>query len=406
MNRFIIIILSLSLSFSLSAQKDFREGFIIISQGDTTFGEVAYRTNKTSALITHFRENKKSEISTYTPKDLIGFGYNDDKYMESISLGGINTSGNKVFVEIIFKGEISLYRYKNDYLLIKNEELNLITNRELVELDDGEKVLRYSDNDIKTIALLVADCNQSVIDQAKFKINDKHLVNMLTKYHACINKGFQVFKTDKSWSQINLGVYVGSNNSNVKFKSANQQNNYLTKNNIKSKPTFVIGVETNISWPRVTDAYQLVLGIQYMNSKNEGNLDIDTPQGIRNYHASINMSSLTLPLGLKYMFPEKSITPYFSGGINWRYFLNMDKEFFYTTIDGTRVDLPSPYESKPSQLGFWFSFGAALSVADDKSLFLELKYELANGLNSRNNGHNFDLETSVTNLQILLGFRL
>jgi len=69
----------LHLASSLSAQTDFRSGFIIHLAGDTLYGEIDYRGDLLMSRVCKFKD-KKGEITAYDPDDIEAFRFLNSKF--------------------------------------------------------------------------------------------------------------------------------------------------------------------------------------------------------------------------------------------------------------------------------------------------------------------------------------
>ena len=90
---FILITLFLFLSLMETfAQSDFRDGLIITLDQDTIHGLVDYQSNVKNYK--HCRFKRDGVIKEYSPNQITGFGYLNDKFFTSKILKGL-------FVEVL-----------------------------------------------------------------------------------------------------------------------------------------------------------------------------------------------------------------------------------------------------------------------------------------------------------------
>jgi hypothetical protein len=94
------------------AQSDFREGYLVSLENDTIYGQVDYRPNSNENETIRFRQGEK--VTKYFPKQISGFGYLNDIYFTS-------RVADHLFAEVLVSGELSLYKYKDAYIMGKNE---------------------------------------------------------------------------------------------------------------------------------------------------------------------------------------------------------------------------------------------------------------------------------------------
>ena len=112
MNKKILIglIILILISAELQARSDFRDGFIIKATNDTIFGKIDYRSNLNNTKSCLFKTS--SGIVEYTPDQIIGYGFKNDKFFSSEIIKG-------TFTEVLVAGELSLYMSGNDLFVRK-----------------------------------------------------------------------------------------------------------------------------------------------------------------------------------------------------------------------------------------------------------------------------------------------
>tara|TARA_B100000809_G_scaffold260807_1_gene308440 strand:- start:19673 stop:19945 length:273 start_codon:yes stop_codon:yes gene_type:complete len=71
---------------SLSAQTEFREGYIIKKDKDMLFGEIDYRSDTLMAKVCKFK--KERTILKYAPKDIEAYRFTNGKYFVSRNVNG------------------------------------------------------------------------------------------------------------------------------------------------------------------------------------------------------------------------------------------------------------------------------------------------------------------------------
>lgn len=123
-------------TFLLSAQTDFRPGYIIKKSGDTIYGDIDYRGDILMSSVCKFKDANQNIIK-YSPDDILGYRFIKDKYYVSREI-----NSKKVFLEYLIKGKINIYYMRDDardhYFIEKQ-------NQKLLELP-YEEGTRYIDN--------------------------------------------------------------------------------------------------------------------------------------------------------------------------------------------------------------------------------------------------------------------
>ena len=105
-----ILFLGILLSIiKVNAQIDFHNGYLIKENGDTLFGKVAYQKDSLMAKLCIFK-NKGGDNIIYTPKDIIAYRFDKDKYFIRKKI-----DSQLFFLECLIQGSLSVY-YLNDSL--------------------------------------------------------------------------------------------------------------------------------------------------------------------------------------------------------------------------------------------------------------------------------------------------
>src|SRR5690606_24112075 len=96
--------------FNVSAQSDFRPGYVITNSFDTIQGFVDYRGEIRSMKVCTFKESMEAPSKEFLPGNIYGYRFNTGKFFVSKE---INTKelNDTVFVEFLLKGISNLYYY-------------------------------------------------------------------------------------------------------------------------------------------------------------------------------------------------------------------------------------------------------------------------------------------------------
>jgi hypothetical protein len=113
MKRIICFIAGLLLIGQLSAQHDYRMGYIITNEQDTVYGLIDYRSDIRNAFTCSFKKNETDIVTDYTPSDIAAYRYIDNKYYISRNIGSENVP-KQVFLEYLVNGVAKLYYYRDN----------------------------------------------------------------------------------------------------------------------------------------------------------------------------------------------------------------------------------------------------------------------------------------------------
>lgn len=370
--RLTLIALLISIG-SLYSQSDFREGFIITNDQDTIQGLVDYRTNSKNYESCVFKE-KASEKELY-PNEIIGFGYANDKFFSSQII-------KNVFVEVLVIGDISLYKFKDKFLLKKDTAIfELKSELEKIEVN-GKIGYKEKSGWRGVITYLISDCFPNANRfTSGIRLDEKPLTNLIVKYNKCKDSDFTVFKASKPWTKIDLGASIGLTRSEINTNKEPGSFSYLDKSYNSFDPT--IGVLLSISSPRLTENFAFQGEFHFMQSSYSSLVKVDG--AVVEYHDSyINLTTFTVPLSVKYLFTKGDYGLYFQAGMNYDYHLKSSTKLLSEQITGNVVNTfpeRTAFEVSRGQFGYWGGVGFHKSYSKFKGS-IALRYFQMYGLNS------------------------
>ena len=115
MKKYYILSIVLLQVISAFSQSNYEPGYVITLQGDTLYGEIDYRENRTMRRICRFKTN--GNVTEFTPNDITAYRFIDSKYFVSREI-----DGQKHFFEFLVKGQLNLYALGNLFYIEKENE--------------------------------------------------------------------------------------------------------------------------------------------------------------------------------------------------------------------------------------------------------------------------------------------
>ncbi len=376
-----IFLATIAISFA-SAQNDFRKGFIVTNIQDTVQGLVAYRSNLRNYESCIFR--KEANTREYLPPEIIGFGFHDDQFFSSQIV-------QNAFVEVLVKGDISLYKFREKYLLKKDTAtFELKSDLEEIEVD-GKIGYKEKSGWRGVLTYLISDClTNSNRLTAAIKLDEKPLTKLIVRYNDCKQADFTEFKTSKPWTKIDLGISIGLVRSVIKNTSESGTFRYLDKSYNSLDPT--IGLLLSISSPRLAERLSFQSEVYVMTSSYSSLVTIN--ESIDEFHDTyIELTTLSVPLSIKYTYLRDNYGFYFQAGMNYDYHLNSSTKLLSEQITGNVVNTfpeRTAFEVNKKQLGFFGGAGVLKSYSKFKSS-IALRYfqmyslNATDGFSSNNN---------------------
>lgn len=362
-----LILLSGMYTFSY-AQDDFRDAFIINSEGDTLRGTIDYRSNQKNYVSCLFRKN--GSVREYGPGDILGYGFINDKVYTS-------ALADSVFVESLFLGSMSLYRYMEGFYLAKEEEIYFLESQEITVRMNGKDYQKRDQRWRGILSALVGDClnnTEGLLNRIDF--NERSLTNVVKKYNACLGEeeGIIEFKENLPWTTIQLGYEAGIGYSMLSITDEKAQPD-MPDQYTKMHP--VLGLKAIFKFPRVSDRLGLITGLEFMRVTFSDRVTYNPAGQINNYDSEIRLNVLSIPTGLRYQTPyKKDFSWLFMGGFALDVQLGSDSKMVAERIGsgGTSYD-PETYVFiiEDQQAGFWATAGASKRFENFEGALL-LKY--------------------------------
>jgi len=341
----LLFFIVISTYFKCGAQGDFRNGFIITNERDTIYGQVKYRGNTQNFNSCIFK--KDSAIIEYSAEQLKGFGYENDKAFTSEVLKGS-------FVEVLVTGDLNLFKSKSGFLIKKGREKN-----DKLENNESEAIVELkNDNRWRgTLNYLINDCFPNGIEKLKrINFNEENLAGLVIQYNKCKQPDFIDLNKSKPWTKINWGVSIGLVRSSLHKKS--DLYSYIAKSYCSMDPT--IGLTLEFTYPRFSDRLTFQPEI-YLTKSSYSNTVKTVGSHTEFDDTYIDLTTLSVPLSIKYFFPKKSYSFYLQGGFDNSYHIitksRIQTEFIYNDhIVYTNPEM-TICEFDRLQVGFWGGLG-------------------------------------------------
>src|SRR5690606_33727270 len=178
---FITIILTTQLCYS---QVAFRPGYIITNASDTVSGLIDYREGFKGYRSCDFKNSNSQAVITYSPGDIIGYGFENDKFYQSMEITVKDEPSQVFFLEVIVQDFVSLYRFQNRFFVEKsNDGLQELINETKEVFVNDQKMLSSSNQYIRTLNMLLFDCEEIRSRIQKVDIEEKKLTKLIIAYN-------------------------------------------------------------------------------------------------------------------------------------------------------------------------------------------------------------------------------
>lgn len=179
-----VILLACFIISSVNAQ-NFKEGFIISYEGDSTNGFVNF-TDKKIFKNCQFKSSIYGEVIKYSPKEIKGFRFNEGKYFVSKTLI-VDGKETRLFLEYIIEGKANIYYYRDDrdhyFIDTEDSELIELTQKQAYYKRDDSRPYELPKRHKQKLKLVLKDCPEIYPQIDMVSLNHKPLTKLAISYH-------------------------------------------------------------------------------------------------------------------------------------------------------------------------------------------------------------------------------
>lgn len=333
-----------------------------------SYGQMAYVATDTSiaygadlvennAIISSriCQEIYNDSIISYSPDQVREYQYSDGRLYISKQIETPD-SLKRVFLEQLVKGNTTLYFYKSDGIKTFFIEKDSTVFKELVKRSKVKKGYK------KVLRGVCKDCSHMDVAIANVSYRKKSLSKLVTRYNNCEKKPFPHFR---------YGVTLGYEY--AKFTASSNINNkdiaYFDFDHDKTI-AFGLFVDQPIMSSDVSfhgEFYYVKHAYSYNKFKVDKDIDL-----------VVNLSSLRLPLLIRYAYPSNYVRPFLNAGFIASYNFN-NETLFYEMLRSDDTYALVEYRDSSSliadlNIGYCVGGGLDILLGAKHSLFLELRY--------------------------------
>jgi hypothetical protein len=387
------------------AQADFRKGFVVTLEGDTISGLVNYREGANAHEICDFKGLANQNTTSYTPDEILGYGFLADKLFESRKIQETGKLPRVAFVEVLVKGIVSLYKANDSFFMDKNggELHHLANDAEEIEFD-GRPVLKQTNRHIGIMNMLFHDCVE-MRPKRKISLTERALSAEVEAYNECRKTSSVIYKANKPWVKWHLGIAGGMKISKINFDeevvSQHLEGSFETSNSP------IIGISIDVLSPRISERFSFHSDILYTGTKYYNFNSVSTSFSSRRDYVAIELRELKVPMAFRYTGPGKIIRPFLNAGVSATFHLESNSSWI-REIESNHVVQSFSREALPiskDQFGFWGGIGILKSINKKYEAFLELRYEQTNGIGDNSKHVTYVVVSKVDNIHFTIGIR-
>jgi hypothetical protein len=293
------------------------------------------------------------DIIEYTPYDVKEYGYPDGRIYVSRE---INISGStfRAFLRLLHRDQFTLYHYIgkgiNTFFVEKNDSLLV----ELPRRDENNNSFRNLLSD------LTDDCPEAADYSRLVMYSVPSLTRFAENYNACDFKTF---------SSLRYGLSFGMGVS--RLITLNPENMRLDYFNLKYINNFSLGLFIESPMPTGNFSIQAELNFSRNNFSYYGSFENN------NLDLLVNLTSVNLPVIIRYMHPSGNTRPFFNAGVFGNYYLQNETHHFETWIGYSQIQINKLEDHlflKNEQIGYLIGAGLEYRFNFRRSLIFELRY--------------------------------
>lgn len=338
-----------------TAQSRFRKGFIITIQKDTVHGEIDYRSNTKNYRTCRFKS--KGTLTEYTPSQILGYRFYNDKYFTSQVL-------DDSFVEVLIDGDLSLFKHEEGYSIQKSGgEINNLEFQKAVAEEEGNKKVKEDTRWKGIISYLTQDCEKNEQLMQGLKPDEKSLTDFVINYHKCKGTGFTYYKSRKTGPNMEFGFITGLTQSSMKIRGLFNVMGHLADHYTSINPYF--GLIFAASFPEFSERIVLQSELHLIKTNYSSSIVLDKFLKTEYHNAFIDVLTMSIPFSLKYSLSEKKYPLFFQLGFSYDKNLKTDSKLIsqwaYQYPDTVVTKESLAFEINRSQVGLIGGIGAEKS---------------------------------------------
>ena len=385
MKKTILILIILFASNCIYSQ-DFRKGYIIKQDGDTVNGLINYRGGNSIYQYCQFKESENQSRIKYSAANIIGYGFLNDEYFESHKIVKEDQTSGFVFLEVIIKGRVSLYKYEKIFYIEKGDtSFYKISNETIKTSIDGQEMATSSVRYIGLLNLLLSDCVAIRSRISAISLSERSLTDLIEKYNECMNAPAIIYKASKPWLHTKIGISGGMISSRITLETGYNGFYHLTDTFEKSKsPVFCVSFD--ILSPRISERTSFHGDLILCKSNNYSfNQETVVSKTTKNY-ITIDMTQFKIPIGLRYTFPGRIFSAVLNVGFQSTFNLNPRsswmQEIEYGYIGVEKQDYSERLQIRKAQFGLWGGAGIVVSMGNVLNAVFEFRAEKVDGIST------------------------
>lgn len=397
---FAVIILQFSAVF---AQKDFKPGKIITSDGSVVPGMVSKKSGDTQCI---FRSDTSSE-KIYTPSEIMGYSFDGGKSYQVKIIKGLNAQ----FVEVLVLGKVRLYRFGSRYFIEREgKELTelRITSKTVTMREGGREIEVGFKEYLGMLETFLSDCPNIYPRIRTTQLAENDLVKLMKEYYKCVGETATISKANIARRQTSFGLAAGYVSQNWGSNISAEKIPIADVGSLTKGSSYFVGVSVETSSPRINRRLYFKGEILFIAPTQFASLKTvqTSPFTTALEYLDISHSSVRVPLLAKYAFTEnKFFSPYANIGLSAIIFNTRKNVRSTESRSGSSIyiERTTAFETRGVSYSGVFGVGSKFNLTDKFYIDIEVRGEAGHGIAKSMNQY-ADLFPLENNLYLTVRF--
>lgn len=385
MKKLLLLCSLLVVSFSVLAQRNFTDGYIVTLQGDTVNGKINEKDFYLNFSQCQFKAGKGEEVVKYQPGEVAGFSIEGLNFFISQNVTELEPDRPMKFLEVLVVGRTSLYKYK-EHFIFKKDTLPYMVLEGAPTVREQNGVYTNAKANLVHFGILTylfQDCPDIELSPSATNVNRDKLIGLTKRYNTCQGSDYEVVFKKRPIARLAPSVYTDFGQMQTSFDYSDDTNFDESLLGSGSQETSLrqTGFAIGVFLPRVSERLMIELGLNFSKFDYSyiHTITYEIINGVMGETVNeivIDGNLTKIPLVAHYEFFSKStITPYVRAGMIFRsirYGENVGRKR-YSQYPGSYIEEVFDYEPATLQPGFLAAIGLEGKLGKHISVFGQIQ---------------------------------
>lgn len=406
----IILLLTISNSSVLLAQKNFQRGYVVVEKEDTLHGLINRRSWAKNPITIEFKTTPEGGTSNYDMSQIVAFKVEDESYVKanvmtnvsSFNLNDLSSSPTPKMIPVtallrkIVEGTKCLYSLEtNDirqqFYIYEDSKFEPLIFHKYTPGGDVSKIIEVETYK-QQLQKYLGDCASLKINSLKYELTS--LSSVVKKYYDCTGAN-PTFNPEPEKLSIKSGILAGFTRSKLEFRGSDIfYGPYITNFKPSYRPT--VGGFLNLTFARTRKKLSLNNEALLTFLKSKENIEFLTSNGaLQRSETMFSLNYLKFNNLVSYKVVDNKFNLFLSAGIS-NAFIIWQKNYLESTERNNGTRGKAINDTRKHEQGI--VFGVATQV---KKTSFNLRYEMTNGISPYS-----DLKSVIRRAYLLIAYEL